>query len=1297
MNLPSNLFDDNFTVQTFLCQPDKTILGELMPYDYNGTFKFNSYSEISFTVDRTYIDIITGETKVHPCYDLIDSLRVIYIRGVGHFVIQDVDENVADNETKSVTAFSLEYATGQKYLENFYINTGEEGSVETIYHSQKYGVEYAIDDYYTVVTNVSASNFDPYERYYKKEYNDNDTYNYVEEQVLNSDDFGKYDRENDETTLYIKKYPNVRFYWPTCPELSLLHLVFDLIPEWNIGYVDKELWYQERTFSEDRTAVYDFLYNNAAETLDFVMVWDSINGVCNFYKTTEDGVTTNTYRQTYEYNPNYIYYADENGTELSSQPIESDVKKGKYFINVGQTIDTQWDTNVFISRENLASQLDVKFSTDDIKTKLKIVGSDDLDIRDVNLGQNYIINLDYYNTYDWFGDLHPRYNEYKKKLATNTEEYQKYISEWAGSYNKYSDFMNAVPVEPRVMLVGDVFEKLYCVYNSYKPAPTDWDDKLNKTYYMYDTNSNSNTYLKYIPADPQPTKDTYKQKKYYVQSGQTLTELVTTLQNKLVLYKVDQQDNGKRSAMEKTDDILLTLENKSSDSATIRIKYDVNVNKEMPDKSSYLVYRTVTNAKTGIINTESYELDEWVSGELTASKMGLDDSSLTSSNSWKIKSIGTLGAYLCLVRDETEEANLEDYGIRLLEEKQATYTKIFIAQTEGYMSQEGNQCVAQDDQPDGEVSEGTKWLDTDSEPLTLYKYQNGQWTKVEASNDDAISSDASNGANYERYIENYKKLQAVQSVLLKKKKIAQYMLNGFAENTMYLEEDDINTQTLRAAIMMHFTAENGDVIPTITNTDYSSIYKVMTFTIDTDTENEYAIYVSEGTPYISYANSQGVCLAKMNYLKEDSDMNNFFTEGELTRLSPFIREDEFSDQNFLLTGYESEEEQMYIKQELLKAGDEELKKICQPKLSFDATMANILAIPEFDPLRKQFQLGNFVTVQIREGQKYTQKARLLEVSINFDDVSDFSATFGNLISTKSQIDKHAELLQQAVSAGKSVAANQSSWQKAVDKSTKLDQALNDGLKDAALSIGSANGQSIVWDQYGIRGRKLKEGSTNEYEDKQFALINNKLVFTDDNWQTSRAVVGEFEIDINSNKQKMYGLLADAIVGGYLQGTEIYGGKLEIGGSGGTFIVHENGSVEIKTTDDNGNTIDWKTGITAVNDIDNAYKYSIELSYTESTIFSQPEDNVIITAIVKKLGEPITHNLPVSTDTNPTTFVWYRNGIKYKTVTLTNENKPNTTINTNVDSLTANQINITRADVDGNAFFSCEVNFDDTNL
>ena len=169
MNLPSNLFDNYTPPQVFLCQPDKTIIGEIQPYDFSAVFKFNTYSETTFTMSKIYIDTIQGKSFLHPYYYYLDSLRVIYIHGMGHFVVQDVKENIAVADTKTITAFSLEYSTSTKYLNGFRVNTGEDDSLEYVYHIQQYGVEYSIDKPYKKVEKL-VSNFDPYERYYYQSY-----------------------------------------------------------------------------------------------------------------------------------------------------------------------------------------------------------------------------------------------------------------------------------------------------------------------------------------------------------------------------------------------------------------------------------------------------------------------------------------------------------------------------------------------------------------------------------------------------------------------------------------------------------------------------------------------------------------------------------------------------------------------------------------------------------------------------------------------------------------------------------------------------------------------------------------------------------------------------------------------------------------------------------------------------------------------------------------------------------------------------------------------------------------------
>lgn len=1173
MNLPSNLFNNYTPPQVFLCQPNKTIIGELQVYDFTVDFKFNTYSEVSFTISKTYIDIIDGKQRQNPYYYLVDSLRVIYIRGIGHFVIQDVKENLSESNTKLVTAFSLEYSTSTKYLDNFKINTGEDDSLEYVYHIQQYGVNYSIDNPYS----KASTTFDPYERYYIKEYTSDTAYIYTEVQIVDANAFNSYDEQ-----LYVKSYPNIRFYWPSNPDLSLLHIIFSHIPEWKIGHVDKELWYQERTFSEERVSVYDFLYNTAAETFKYVMEWDSINGEVNFYMTEEDGITSE------------------------------------------DNVQTLWETDVYISQENLAESIDISYSTDDIRTKLKVTGGDDVDIRDVNLGQNYITNLSFYNDPMWLGhDLYIKYNQYVDEVNSYTDTYTELMSAWAAAYNEYNELMNHVPITADVIRIGDEFEVLYCAY-----------------------------------------RPIYAEDATQSQIDNAIIVARDSLVNKLKLFKVNEDTyQGRNSHGNKTDNVLLTLENANSDSATIRVFYDDTISGTDSDKLK--VSRTIVNATSGAISIEDYDLIKWVEEQLTANYMQL--------GGFKIKSIGTLGAYLCSVKDEAVKENIEDYGIKLLQEKQSVYTKIFIAQTEGYMSKEDYQCLASDERPVGTIAEGTRWLDTDSENADIYIYKGGEWVTYDA------AQNQSDFENYARFIENYQKLQVVQEVLAEKEQIATYLLNGYAvenRHNVFVKDlnsngtsldyttppddnSDVNFVNLAQAALDYFNGES------LVFTKYSSKFGIAKFTLVSDPTTEYAVYVSNGTPYIAYSRSQGVCLAQMTRLSELSAMDGYFTEEELIELSPFMREDEYNDTNFVLTGYESEEEQISVKRSLLEEAKKELKKISQPKLSFGVTMANIMAIPEFACLKEQFKLGNFVRVKIRDG--YVKRARLLEVHINFDDFSDFSCNFGDLVTTKDEVSKTADLLQQAVQAGKTVASSSSKWQKGADKATALDKAIAEGLKDASLAVSSASGQSIIWNEKGILGRKLVDGTEDTYEDEQFLLTNNKLVFTSDNWNTSRGVFGTFTV----NGQERWGILTDAVLGGYIEGSQIKGGQLEIGGSGGTFKVNSDGSVQILGAD-GSSTYATKS------DFEQAVGWSIEVISDGPTIFTDKEQTATLSCKVYYQGEDKTNTILNSK------FKWIRSSSNASSDEVWNSNHTGT-----------KKITITHADIENNATICCKVDIETT--
>ena len=745
---------------------------------------------------------------------------------------------------------------------------------------------------------------------------------------------------------------------------------------------------------------------------------------------------------------------------------------------------------------------------------------------------------------------------------------------------------------------------------------------------------------------------------------------------------------------------------------------------------------------------------------------------------YKITYIGTMGAYFVLAKDEKNPDNLQDYGIKLLEEKHKTYTTIFQTQTEAMLSKEKAQCVVQDDQPAGDYPIGTRWLDTNSNPVKLAEYKvidevNNikDWVVISA---EVSEEDRGEYENYQRYLDNYTKLQTVQKVLTEKKNKAEYARYGYEvpNRVVSLTSGDSIVAQMYGVALAHFkgyaitmssmnavfplytfttsfdpikygknskpynyfeqyyikqnyipvvisnatefaqydgtTEENTLYIasiekPTIYTKNSTGVYssttqyyaksKVSDVYTPIDIDNElfqkydgkteektlyvvksghiYAVYLKGNKPYVAYENSQGVYDMVKNYIRDNTEMNKFFTVDQWIRLSPFIKEDEFNDSNFFITEYDSEEEIQRITKELMEAASKELKTLCKPSLEFSMTMANLLALPEFEPLFDQFQLGNFIKVGIRED--YVKRSRLLEVDMNFDDLSSFDCKFGNLVTTKSEIDKHADLLKNAVTAGKQVAASASAWQKAVDKTNKLEEDIANGLKDAAIAISSASGQAISWDSTGMHFRKYREGSTTEFEPEEIAIINNAVVATNDSWQTSKSSFGKYTID----GEERWGPIAEYVTAQTIEGKFISGGSLRIGGTGGTFIVNEDGSVEILGPDQSTSVYATKDDIDLIN---LGGRYYIELEYAGSTIFTEPGQSCVITCKILNSGVEIT-NIPTGT-----IFKWMRNS-----------NVDDTEWNNSHTYTDINTITITNADIEKNAQFYCQCTIDDSNL
>ena len=182
--IPKDTFDNPVPPRIFLCNTGKKKLGQLQAYDTSLNAKWNSWSELDFTIDRKYTDILTGETKLHPLFDKAEGLRRVYAEGIGYFIIQDPDTNYSDRESKTLSCFSIEYETSTKYLENFYVNNGEVDSIEVTYEASKYPNGATKDDMYKL---ASSDKYDANEKYFHRVYSSDASYVYEQIQIADKE------------------------------------------------------------------------------------------------------------------------------------------------------------------------------------------------------------------------------------------------------------------------------------------------------------------------------------------------------------------------------------------------------------------------------------------------------------------------------------------------------------------------------------------------------------------------------------------------------------------------------------------------------------------------------------------------------------------------------------------------------------------------------------------------------------------------------------------------------------------------------------------------------------------------------------------------------------------------------------------------------------------------------------------------------------------------------------------------------------------------------------------------------
>jgi hypothetical protein len=329
---------------------------------------------------------------------------------------------------------------------------------------------------------------------------------------------------------------------------------------------------------------------------------------------------------------------------------------------------------------------------------------------------------------------------------------------------------------------------------------------------------------------------------------------------------------------------------------------------------------------------------------------------------------------------------------------------------------------------------------------------------------------------------------------------------------------------------------------------------------------------------------------QMDAILSSVSMQNNFTREQLKELTKYIREDELSSSNFVVTDTMTNAERMDMLHEMLEYGREELAKVSQPLLQFSCDLNNIFVIPKFRTLASHFEPGNYIHICLRDD--YIVKARMLSLAVNFYDEKDFRVTFGNIRQLRKSklFSDVTNALNLAKSAATSVSFHASHWNQANKDSSAIHKMLADGLLAAGQTLKTAQSDIVMDD----RGMLVSNRQTSAYAGDTIFIGDGKILFSDDSLKTIKTALGRVQYTKKGVAYDDFGMLAQFVIAGFIagsvvEGNEIIGGSVRsnnyVPGQYGTHLNLENGTFSFngggeKKLHFDGNTLTAKGTIQA---------------------------------------------------------------------------------------------------------------------
>lgn len=958
------------------------------------------------------------------------------------------------------------------------------------------------------------------------------------------------------------------FYNKDDPDHSLLHRILkDAAPHYQIGHVDNTLWKMQRTFSWDNTDVLTML-NNIGEEVNCVFditVTRDTNGnaerLINAYdlcycktcwaEVRQNGETAEPSADTYR---NIVNGKCQRCEELGRDPYN--------LHDIGYT------TNVFLSTDHMANSITVNGNKDQIKNSFKVEGGDDFMTDAVHgLSMSAANNITIFSPQtkkEMSIPLHNALDQYEadyKELQPYYDELMKtiYNIQDAIGYLEHS----RMPVSDEV--ITDTAEAMYDMINKF--SSKEKGVGFNSTVYVDKRDENGSTGLSFTP--------------YIAES--TLRKMLTLYVPKGFFLEVKAETNstsfnGSISLRKNIDtEDCITLEIKSG---SVIVKKG-NKNKSTVDPSLLfpdpIKMNVVTTFRPKYMFAEEYNstTQEWkVNAGAFAEYIKQYTLMLIQKNfdsfpeysndrkrNWGLYSLERLQNYLDGYKEcaskmtELTVTSETDWARKTCDEMYMDYIE-YAKDIQRQMDIIEDQIVALNlalgpskDEDGNEI-----WPDRMLDSSGNMKYQWKSTKKFPPGTDyrtvilSLLANDV-NGYNGQIYEGS----------------------TGIGDKPFACKKCGSNQVAVEGGVNICLRPgcnASGDDILT-----YKSLASDILQFVNVDVkQSPYTDYYTN-TKTTSLTEIQSAIRDKFN-LKNYLNPNNEIPNVLYDEMMSFVREDVYQNSNYTTEGLNTNTEIINQARELLNKATRELAKACIPQYTISMSLSSILAL---EPIEwqgktmnadfKNFCINNYVRVRIDDD---IYRLRIASIELSYPVDSTVSVTFTDASRyLGGGMDDIASIISAAQSMATSYNYTATQAEKGVIAENIFENIYNSGMDSALMNIKAARNQDITIDQHGILIKEL-----NEYTDRpdkhQLQIINRNIVFTDDEWKTTKLAIGlmrfPYDVDTFGELSEKTGKI-QAVKGGtlmygvcatYLCGEIIAGKRLVISNGDRNVSIGEHG-------------------------------------------------------------------------------------------------------------------------------------------